>query len=440
MSQIALGIFRLVWNDFVIPNATPFAYNIFGVDRNLDVKANSYEIRFEIILSIFNNTVGPIVATMFTSSNCFYYVLNNPSDIKTSFQYSFCPLSGVKGGCLKGGLLVYDKTISFQAPFIYSYQCAATIVRTYISVYLFSNFFSSLTIICSVILKYYQQHLDDQSTQSKWINIVLPRLLRVYPTEVQTDDIPKLFDKKKFIVNLLTQVAIIFSFGLMYPPLAFFYIFAFYRDNYYVQLKLGRFIQWADGLGLICYINALNRDSEGVSEQVKSSLWIVLQYLTLFYNFFIFDMYGRVIGYPINVALFVMLMIVAPVLLWLILWDYTYILNRINVEYLRQNSFEFLRPNKIAPNEMSQSHDLPNNNLEVNEVIGNQNINVAAVRDIEVASHSPRYDNNKTNDDIKENGVDDKHWRSLPITCNASVDPYSKPQRRQCMISEDVCT
>eukprot|EP00981_Chlorochromonas_danica_P015357 scaffold11743_cov199-Ochromonas_danica.AAC.1 len=79
-------------------------------------------------LMLFNTIVAPCLATLFISSDCFYYVFASPPSVSVSYTYPMCAtIHGDK--CSATVDVLYSS--EFQPPFSYSYQCSSALLQEY---------------------------------------------------------------------------------------------------------------------------------------------------------------------------------------------------------------------------------------------------------------------------------------------------------------------
>jgi hypothetical protein len=126
--------------------------------------------------------------------------------------------------------------------------------------------------------------------------------MKYYPNEEERP-VKQLFPAKKFMVNWMGQLTLLLTFGVVYPPLAIFNIINLYRNSFFVQLQIGRFVAWAHEHQFYSYVKMINDESGIVCDFLQTSLWIVVPFITSFYSLFIFDIYGDSAGNEIILLL-----------------------------------------------------------------------------------------------------------------------------------------
>eukprot|EP01033_Poteriospumella_lacustris_P004010 gene4010-2858_t len=139
-----------------------------------------YDLIVQLAIIIANLLLMPAVATAVANANCFYNVLQPPATVAGGFQLAACN-DVVEFGrvvvCL-GRTAVYD-SVTYTAPFLYTYQCSSFLVINYASVYVY------FVVLVTVLA-------EEES----------------------------LFDKRQLIIRLQSYLALLLIFGVLFPPMA----------------------------------------------------------------------------------------------------------------------------------------------------------------------------------------------------------------------------
>lgn len=148
LSALALALFRLGTNNVLLWSALPLTYGWVSLIRE-KVCGETYDrskfrlspsryttqdIHFLENLILFNNIIIPGLAIVFTLPDCFYNALFAANSVSSSYNYQSCeqyiPLLGYRSGCSE-----QSKTLNYDPPYIYSFQCSSKIVINYMVVY-----------------------------------------------------------------------------------------------------------------------------------------------------------------------------------------------------------------------------------------------------------------------------------------------------------------
>lgn len=111
--EIGVAVIKTTWKWTIIPLLTKFHKEAYAKDNS--------KLIFQICLTVLNNIIIPLIAVAAVSPNCFYYALNTPANVDTSYSYDQCLDLYLNGSCSLFQSQV--KETSYQPPFIYSYRC-----------------------------------------------------------------------------------------------------------------------------------------------------------------------------------------------------------------------------------------------------------------------------------------------------------------------------
>ena len=103
------------------------------------------------------------------------------------------------------------------------------------------------------------------------------------------------FFKDVFALRIINNIAILVSFGVVFPPLAVVLCVSMFILTWLTQLQIGRFlIVNKDTAGIA---NQINEECNGVGRLLRKSMWILAPFASVFYAFFLFDTYGDQTGW-----------------------------------------------------------------------------------------------------------------------------------------------
>jgi predicted nucleic acid-binding Zn-ribbon protein len=119
-----------------------------------------------------------------------------------------------------------------------------------------------------------------------------------------------IFNREKFIVKVTNYLAILITFGLIFPLLALILFFSLYLLTYYEQIILTNFMLNIKRLFTIKYSNSFRLHSKYVQHIFYRSLWILLSFATIIYAFLLFDTIGDVYGWRVG------LLVAMGIMLW----------------------------------------------------------------------------------------------------------------------------
>jgi hypothetical protein len=293
-AQVFMAVFKMRWNEVVVLRMLDFAIHIMGVSKT----ANQHqELLFVSTIALINNIAVPFIATAGASSKCFLSLFQSEKIVKSSYQYTFCALE-TNSACAQ--FLTETEKTEFDPPFVYSYQCSSTLMTAYAAVTVYIIIVSALSIfIIYVPLLYIQTQFSNKSWFARLIDAVIPKMLRRMP---KSEDItpetrpPVMFEKDKFVMTIIGKLALLMTFGAVFPPLGFVICFGIYRDTYFTQCLIGRLTLLLNKNGLP-WAKHLDNECKGVAGSLRESIWLITPFVVSFYSFFVFDIYGDDVGF-----------------------------------------------------------------------------------------------------------------------------------------------
>jgi Leucine-rich repeat (LRR) protein len=352
--SISLALFKFSWGSLVL---VPLfgKYVVSNLLDKLEVPiteeiANQIEVsvlNILISLSIFNNVIVPYIASAFISPNCFLYFFTSPPTVSTSYDSYISVVSNViisgQGVVILAPRLVTN-SISYTPPYIYSYSCNSSLLTGFVHVFIYRYIFSGIIrpLACLLILwvhKHYQGTLRNSKCYFyvDWMMMLLvPKTWKIEPAEAVTsqskgiqkspgndheqgmpqivtnnaeeeerseiDDLRRLalnsFIKKRFLVNLIGDLSIAFTFGVIFPPLFLIIFFAVLIELLSLQLSVGRLLHLfhAGSSSLKCILLLLNQEFANFSQSLIKYMFWILQVSVFFWALSLFDTLGDEVG------------------------------------------------------------------------------------------------------------------------------------------------
>eukprot|EP01040_Poterioochromonas_malhamensis_P003780 gene3780-4038_t len=104
----------------------------------------------------------------------------------------------------------------------------------------------------------------------------------------------KIFSKLTLTVNTHSYLAIILSFGILFPPLAYISI---YILTIYEESNVARVLLRAITIGNYSYVEGVDKEFDGVEGSMSLTLWSTLFVCCGLYAYIIFDTIGDAIGW-----------------------------------------------------------------------------------------------------------------------------------------------
>ena len=297
-----------------------------------------------------------------------------------------------------GGDVVYS--VSYNPPFFYSYHCSSEILKDFDEVFVLRFLINGLILpIAKIIAKILQEYLhslsrnDPMNAQSNtdgnvspqqqnntvantsihngdgnlvivrehwlipYLNMLIPPILQVYsqpltlPSEIEhfEKSIPKqIFRAENFLIDIVTDIALVLTFGVMFPPLAIIGCISVLSLSCFKQLVIGRVVSLARTQPyLIEYVEKLNTECVGARAIVTRALSSFMELLALFWAGYLFDILGDSIGYRKAIALLILMSFV-PLLIRGSNWIYKKCYSNNNKENnQKKDDDELIRVSKV---------------------------------------------------------------------------------------------
>jgi len=211
----------------------------------------------EAALVIFNLVIVPIIATLCVDSNCFSELLVPPPPLETPLtvisltpSYRFAVQNQVP--TFSSSLLPVQAVVQtqFSPPFTYSGQCASSVIATYepVFVLLYLTLLFFLPLVKFIYRMTFSGSNDQQGRASSILSKRSTTMQRVWwsaskntllkPEVLRAMD----FDRRSFVVSRVTNIAVLMTFGWVFPPLAALISIVEIRDGVYLVAALRRYI------------------------------------------------------------------------------------------------------------------------------------------------------------------------------------------------------
>lgn len=225
-SQIVVPCLKAFWTHVILPMMSR-SMIYFSSTLNIST-VESYRsiflLQYCVILLV--NIIIPCAALAAVSPKCFYYLFNPESAIQSSFQYDFCILfdfSTNPATCINN--VQYTELTSYQPPFIYSYECSIGLIRTFSTVLIFNCILSTFI---------------NPIAQIMWSSII------IFPHRHSYTDgrsiISPIFDVNQQVLTDLSFVALLLTFGAVFPPLAVVIMFCIVLRNITTRIHMGKVV------------------------------------------------------------------------------------------------------------------------------------------------------------------------------------------------------
>jgi Leucine-rich repeat (LRR) protein len=303
LAQIALALFKVAFSGVCSPALMRWLGHRF-----LSARVNPQDfIMVQLAVGLLNNILIPCLVVGVISPDCFYNIFESASMVYSSFQY--------RGKCIafdpsnRHLILCTEQEIetaqtSYSPPFNYSYQCSSSFITYYSPAYVIMCIIAGIALPLAQLLL---QWLHSRAVRgTRWfavLDAVLPRILKPVPetseavNSIRSPYLPY-FDASQHVITLLTYLALLLTFGAVFPPLAVCFAVTMLCMAVFTRLKVGRFLFNAQAQGLAGCVAAVEQECSGVggTALLRRSVGMVVSFGCLFYTLFLFDTLGDAQG------------------------------------------------------------------------------------------------------------------------------------------------
>jgi hypothetical protein len=304
---------------------------------------------------VLNNIFYPVLAVIIILPDCFYYAFVQASTVTSSFSYLACSIYSFNV-CIPASIEVVTATTSFIPPFGYSYLCAANLITYYISLFFLSFFFSAIGIpLLKLFLKFSYERIilefdetegipgreiktimKERTTFQKMVLLLVPNRFRCYRSQIENTQIIDfgfcgrnytfnlqgipLSNWKKFICQINGDLTILFSFGVLFPPLMIFGGICLIGIISFEFLTIGKLLYETRQLNYLWYEKELLNESQRLMNVFRSNMYWTMFISCLLLGFIVFDTWGVEKGWYYGLIGFLILNIIPLCTFYLYYW------------------------------------------------------------------------------------------------------------------------
>jgi Leucine-rich repeat (LRR) protein len=337
--QASLSIFKLLWNNYYVA----WAIKLFNVSSWTALFVSTFMVLFTFIC-------GPILATFFSDTSCFRYIITGQASVTSSFDVNKwdCSIYCAGETCVNYCAFSPYPTESFTTvvpSWQYSYQCSSRLLINYGPVLLYSYAISGIFMPLVRIVYFTLSKEKIEQWVPKYVreSIIEKSILTYRVTDEfrdcssgaehmiysgsrpshsprNSDNIlvsenvkhRKIFNVVSLLSRLNLNIGVLFTFGMACPLLAVSICIDSYALLVVWMGAIGRYLQIHRGStgtdeqndeGIRYFREAWNRLEVAVGDVpygVDSVMWMIVVLTGWFWSLFIFDMmadvYGDVIG------------------------------------------------------------------------------------------------------------------------------------------------
>ena len=335
--DICMGIFKSVWTNVVLVESIRFL-EVFYIKSSTNLAVTRH-ISFLSFMSIMNNIVIPCLSLSVMNPNCFYNLMYARDIVALSYSIQhevFYYLSTSITTFYTSVDITYDSTLQYTPSYSYSYQCSAAILTTYVVIFLYSAFFGLVSLFCNDQISYGFNALKAWTKAAFGGAKDTTRTSQVSTAPSEEAPCRPPIDSTLFILQLVTSIAVMLSFGCVFPFLAFIVFITIICQTKYAEYRIGRYLEEAMTIqgpqrnDKLKQANALlNNVLYDIQQKLVASLWQIVPLLGLFYGLFVFDIIGDASDSR-HARGFLVVLMLASVMVYLV----PYIISRYKLEQM----------------------------------------------------------------------------------------------------------
>jgi hypothetical protein len=305
-----LSVFKLVWNRIL--------YLLHKNNHRLPwILQYEVGLRWLVSIALFNNLLIPYIAEALVSSNCFLYVLKSAPAIEVSYPTVTCDsqtLCSVTTGCQMtvgcDSMTLQSLSLATIVPtFEYSFQCSSSLLSAFAQVYVFR--FVLCGLVQPALLLTVRMIVATLTAESPWkpiLSTLLPLQWGLHAVIHSTASQPQQQQQQyatlaellvsSIILTMVLDVAIVLTFGMLFPLLAVVGLLSIIKDVVQVRLLLGEWLSTTQQEGSVnaAFVDSLSAHWRAHRDSFHLLLLLVVWVATMLLSWTVFDTYGDVSG------------------------------------------------------------------------------------------------------------------------------------------------
>jgi len=246
------------------------------------------------VITMFNSIVVPCLVVLVVSSTCFYNAFVPNNLVESSYSYNECDDFDQTGCASHIVTVTYS---SFHPPFVYSYQCAGTILTYYAPSFVYMCILQGLLIpLARYCVLPVLSWIPESTRLHRLIRWCVPLILK--PVPIEPDACPSnagpYFNARSFLVLIVNYLAVIMTFGVVFPPVAVSMAVTIISCVFFTRLEVKKFMKDAARKGAVKFIEHVDKECMciGTSSMLIHMIMLLVTLSCWFYSLFLFDIHG----------------------------------------------------------------------------------------------------------------------------------------------------
>jgi Leucine-rich repeat (LRR) protein len=298
------------------------------------------DLRFRLYLGFLNSIVLPCVTTAFVSTSCFSALLESNTSITGSYSTVVCSAALADTNCVPAvanSTVVVGSTtteyLSSAAPFVYSYQCASIVLKSFAPVFISSAIISGFMfpLMCVIVDKVLVVHHVYLSTACPILRRsleILHFLLSFTKSHSRTirmiQDLKdhengslvthgSIFRKDVHLALIINNIAELVTFGVLMPLVGIVVAISIMTQTWIANRRVGELLLLFKEHDFYLGIDLMGRECASLPQTISNSIVTITFIASGFWCFLAFDQYGDDVGF--HEAAFILLWLFYPLMI-----------------------------------------------------------------------------------------------------------------------------
>jgi len=242
------------------------------------------------------------------SPNCVNNLLVAATPVTSHFYYQKCFRYGGNLGCIGANPAVEET--SYPPPFIYNYQCSASIITYYAPTFVYLALAATFVVPLSQMILRWLYNRASMHPKSIWFRILEMNLSKRLLDATVARDKERLlgreysqfrpyFDVNRHFASMMTSMGVLLTFGVAFPPVAVSMLLAIVSMVCYERILLGRFLVKLADAQLDTIRDLVNAESkhEASLNKIMLAFYMWMFLMCGFLAVFVLDTLGDRVGF-----------------------------------------------------------------------------------------------------------------------------------------------
>jgi Leucine-rich repeat (LRR) protein len=327
------------------------------------------ELRFRLYLGFFNSICLPCLSTVLVSDSCLFPIFSPVPATTISYDLTMCSSVIADNNCIPVALnssvafgSVSSVNLSSTTPFVYSYQCASTVLKNFAPIFVSTAIITGFLFPVLIVgIDDFLFRLRDKPLQPRLQEMLLNLHFLLAFTQSRTraldlvDDVKNkqstflgqhgsLFRKDMYSALIVNGLAVMITFGVLMPLVGVVIAVSIYTQIFVANVRVQKLLELFNANDFLFGVDLLGLECSSLPNVVSSSIFAITVLASGFWCFLMFDQVA--ISFTESIAGLFFLWMLFPVSWW------------VAMRYIRQANDEPLHRNE------EKSAQPPDNSIE----------------------------------------------------------------------------